>query len=180
MTKPNFNQLAMVAALGGCMAVSSPTQADTFNATATVNNTITLTETQPLHFGTLYAKVGGGAGDVESLTMTPGGTITYGGTGTISKLISLGGQTPGIIAISGMAATTTVNVVSGTPVNLSNGNPAVATFVLTVTDDTAGTVTTDATGNATINVGGTITTQDTANTYQNGTYTGSYNVTVSY
>jgi hypothetical protein len=181
MATPHLNRLAIIAAMGGCMAVSLPAQADTFTATATVLNTITLTPTQDLTFGTLYAKSGGGSGDVETLTMTPGGIITYAGTGTTSKLISLGGQAPAIINISGMAASTTVNVVTDNPVNLSTGNPAVATFVLTVTDDTsAGTVTTDASGNATIKVGGTITTQDTANTYQNGVYTGSYDVTVSY
>jgi len=180
MAKSNIKRLALILAISAGLAISLSVRADTFSATATVSNVITMTETQALDFGSVYAISGGGAGDVESMSMTPGGVITYGGTGTISNLVSLGGQTPGIIDLSGMAANTTVTVTSGGEVDLNNGNPASATFVFVVSDDTAGSLTTDGTGAGTINIGGSITTEDTANTFQDGIYTGSYDVTVSY
>jgi hypothetical protein len=174
--------------------------AHAFNVTATVANTITLTETTPFTLGNVFVRLHVDT-DTDSvpayLTINPttGAATTTAGTEADaspqqnSKLVSLGGVTVGVLSVSGAQPFGTLTVTHGTKTDLvhSSGNPALPTIkftTLTTSPADAATLTLDGTGAGQIKVGGVFTAQeDTAtggNAYQDGTYTGTYAVTVSY
>lgn len=200
MKSSTIKRLALSIAVSGTMA-TGPVMADTFNATAEVLNTITLTETTPLNFGTIFAVADADADDTTLATLvvsTAGavsqGSATDGGGGTASNLVALGGHVAGLLTISGAAAFTDLTVTVGTGATLvslihSSGSPNVTPFTLDaiVTSPASGsTGQTDASGGLTILVGGTIgaeeggTGTNFTSGYLDGTYTGSYDVSVSY
>ena len=191
-----IKRLAVIMAMGSGMAASMPVMADTFSTTATVSNTITLTETTPLNFGSLFAIVDPDDDDttLASVTISPAGGMTTGaatdcGVGKVSNIVPLGGHSAGQLDVTGAAAFTALTVTSGAGlVDLvhSSGSPTAAIFTLdTITTNPATTTTglTDASGNLTITVGGTISAVQQgsySSGYLDGTYTGSYDVSVSY
>ncbi len=194
MENSMLNRLAVAAAVANALAVSFPAMADTFNTTANVSSTITLTETTPLSFGNIFA-VASTAGDGTEATMTvstAGAVSVTAGSGdstSDSRIVSLGGATAGELTVSGAATYTDLTVTSGAGlVNLvhSSGSPNAAIFTMdSITTSPATTTTgqTDGTGALTILVGGVIGASDTttySSGYLDGTYTGSYDVSVSY
>lgn len=180
--------------------------AETFNASATVSNTISLTETTPFTFGSLFIKrgadadnqdAGSGAIDPATLVVTPAGATTGSvedgdETDVPSKIVSLGGITVGVVSVTGAAPFGSLTVTSNaTPTNLthSSGNPALPPIVfssIATSPANGSSLTLDANGDGNINVGGTIVASyvngsaTVSTDYADGTYTGSYTITVSY
>jgi hypothetical protein len=174
-----------------------------YNITATVSNTITLAQTTPFTIGSVFVRQGV---DIDATVgSTPANIIinptTSAATATaadadadvgdsISKFVSLGGAQAGVLSVTGAQPFGAVTVTSGSPTNLihSSGNPALPVIIfstVTTSPATAGTLTLDGTGAGQILVGGTFTAAEATTlgavaSYQDGTYTGTYAVTVSY
>lgn len=188
----------LIATSAGTMLTAG---AHAFDATATVSNAITLTETTPMSLGSLFIKkgldavnTGNGVGAVLTLdqdagsasTTTPGSDAD--GADTASNIVSLGGAQAGVLEVTGAQAFGSLTVTHGALTDLvhSGGNPAVPVIDFTsllTTPANAGTLTLDAAGAGQILVGGTFTAAvaATAGTaYQDGVYTGTYALTVSY
>ena len=104
---------ASVAAVLG-VAMAGVASAETFNANATVENTVAITNIVDMELGTIFATTASGASgeDYSYMTLDPDGTMSVkaDGTGTGHPLISLGGQA---------AATASIAVSSTTPVTLT-------------------------------------------------------------
>ena len=132
--------------LAGALAFgASSAMAEDFNATADVQSTLAITVNQDLNFGTLYA-VTASSGDVDSLTLQPGGTFVAGPeSGTNVTLVSLGGTiTPaqGTVSTSNiftldlpddLAATTPGSIFNDGNVvemTIAGGDPDVAKFLI--------------------------------------------------
>ena len=182
----------LVATTAGAL-LATGASAETFNVTAEVANTIALTETTPLNFGSLYVRRGTGAGAAATLTLTPAGAFTGTGTGaeatTVSRIVSLGSSTAGVLSVTGASPFASVTVTSNAaPTDLihPSGNPAlpVVTFNAITTDPAHNAaLALDAKGDGDILVGGQMTAASAAGAgtaYAEGTYTGTYVVTVSY
>ena len=182
----------LVATTAGAL-LATGASAETFNVTAEVANTIALTETTPLNFGNLYVRRGTGAGTAATLTLATTGSFTGTGLGTeattVGRIVSLGGATAGVLSVTGASPFASVTVTSNaTPTDLvhSSGNPSlpVVTFNAITTDPAHNAaLVLDANGDGDILVGGQMTaaTAVAAGTaYAEGTYTGTYVVTVSY
>lgn len=189
--------------LASGVALAFGAQADTFNVTATVDNAITLTETTPFSIGSIYitAETVQTAADAALLTIDEAGSATDTATaetaGT-SQIVALGGATNGVLSISGAAPFTSITVTPATNTDMSHssGSPSVPDIVIntinvwdasdTTTTAASGggtmTVTTDAGGAADILVGGVFMAGDNASAaaYEDGTYTGTYDVDVAY
>ncbi|BFM06716.1 hypothetical protein [Halioxenophilus aromaticivorans] len=195
--------------LASGVALAFGAQADTFNVTATVDNAITLTETTPFSIGSLFLTAEtDNAATPASMSINSNGDVTTtpasGGTAPSSSLVSLGGATAGVITITGAAPFTDVTVeatvdtddhlthFSGSPnvpaiewvsITAYDGNDPTGNSetVLLSAAATGFDVTTDGSGNADILVGGVLQASiDAANTYEDGSYTGTYNIDVSY
>ncbi len=190
--------------LASGVALAFGAQADTFNVTATVDNAITLTETTPFTIGSVFIQSDQGTGTVTVATMTidaDGATSTTASSSTntdaTSQIVALGGASTGLLSISGAAPFTAITVTPALNTNMthSSGSPTVPDIEITDIDvfdatDTSVTaaavaattmsVTTDASGAADIIVGGTFSAEASANAYEDGTYTGTYDVDVSY
>jgi len=150
------------------------------NIVATVQNAFTFVETQPLAYGTFVAI--NHATDTSTIVMSIAGVPSYNNPGAARITEIVAGQ-QGIFDITAAAPSTDIDVSYTSPVLLScatctGSEPdfSVATFV---DDSTAGTVTTSATGEVTLNVGATLTTVAGA-VYEDGAYSGAYTVTANY
>ncbi|OUR90580.1 hypothetical protein A9Q81_19035 [Gammaproteobacteria bacterium 42_54_T18] len=183
----------------GLMVVGG-VQADTFNATATVQSTITLVETTPFDMGTIFVTASDTTNDTNgtaaTLTITTAGVFTpvdgvtatgegVNAAGYVSKFVSLAPATPGVISVAGAAAFGTVTVTSGTPTALthSSGSPSIPDIVFSTVVTlpvTTGTLTLDGAGAGDILVGGTFAAADSVNQYTDGVYTGTYDISVAY
>lgn len=184
-----FSKFVIATTAGALLATGA--NAETFNVTAEVANTIALTETTPLSFGNLYVRRGVGVGAQATVTLTTGGTFTGTGTGaeatTPSRIVSLGGSTVGTLSVTGaspFAALTVTSNAAPSALTHSSANPSLPTVAfnsITTLPAHNGTLTLDGSGNGDILVGGQITAAAPgASAYAEGTYTGSYTVTVSY
>ena len=174
----------------GLMMVGA-VHADQFDATATVSSAITLVETTALDLGTLFMPDSNCSGTGSFMTVPTDGSsvLITGGTGNCAgdDIVSLAAGTAGLITITGAAAFGTVTVDSSTaPLDLVhftlNGTLPVIVFTTLTTLPTDGnTVTLDANGDGGIVVGGVFTAEvSNANGYQDGLYTGNYDIDVSY
>ena len=98
--------LTALAALTAAGAAAAP---QTFTASATVQNAVSVTNTTPLNFGTIFATktiVGtagtGIAADSNHIVLTPTGTASVtAGTGT-PKTLYMTGATPGVYTVPGL------------------------------------------------------------------------------
>jgi hypothetical protein len=183
----NLTKTLIAVSAGALISVG----ANAFDVTATVTNTITLTQTTPMTLGNVYLKKGVGAGaqayvdldpDTGALTSTVGAEAT-----TPGKFVGLGGAQAGVLSVTGAQAFGDVTVNHGALTNLvhSSGNPGLPVIVFTSLDTTpadAALLTLDGSGNGDILVGGRFTSAAPAagGAYQDGTYTGTYAITVSY
>ncbi len=200
MQKHTIKALAIAV---GVTAASGAAMADIFTATATVNSAITLAETTALDFGTIVATSSSDTdatiGGTATLEVSVNGTIstaasTGSATATVTSLID---GAPAELTVSGAPSFVTINVAEGTlnAMSHSSGAPAIPDFTITelqfdtsnsatAPDGTEGDATgvTDGTGAMTIIVGATIQVANDGNgtTYTDGTYSGDYEVLVTY
>ncbi len=192
------NKLGLAALVAGAMMSANITaETVTGNASVTVLNAFTITETQPLSFGTLVAFAdddAAGAGGVATAELSSAdGAISITNAGNASLTEVSAGQV-GIYTISGAAPNTAITLTLPTSATLTDPsgtetkNFTLGTFTRTVvTSGTPFTTDTDATGTLVFNLGATLTTDATgasgssaAEAYLDATYTGTYTVTADY
>lgn len=149
----------------------------------TVNNAISITETTPMNFGTYLVVKDTASTETATLTMATNGTATPATSGApaIFTSVSAASRTQGVFTITGAAPSTVINVATSNLADL-NCSACVSSDDITLTSVTpaAATVTTDGSGDATINVGAVLTTKTGGNQYKSGSYVGSYDLTVNY
>ena len=150
--------------------------------TASVQNAFTLAETQILEFGTFTAKNHGT--DVSTIVMANDGTgPTYNNPGSARITEVTAGQM-GIFDVTGASPSTDLTIALPVSETLTCGTCSGSQEDFTVNTFTsspgAGSITTDATGAVTVNVGATLTTINSANTYEDGDYTSTYTVSLNY
>lgn len=150
--------------------------------TGEVQNTISLTETQAMSFGTLAAFTD--PAQEASFILTPDGNITNITNAGTAELIPMGNHAAGIVRVTGAApfyqVTITPEPGDVTLVRTPPGTIAdfIATNFVSVPTGTDGT--TDSVGELEIKIGATLKTEMTTDVYQNGTYSGTYTLTVTY
>ena len=151
------------------------------NITATVQNAFTFSETTALGFGTIIAI--NDATDTSTIVIDTAGTPTYNNPGA-ARLTEVSPGQNGVFDISAAAPSADIDVTYPASVTLTCGacSGSQEDFtVSTFTDNSvAGTVTTDGTGAFTINVGATLTTIASTDSYEDGLYSGAFTVTANY
>jgi hypothetical protein len=147
-----------------------------------------MTETTPISFGTISAFADGT--DTAVLTMngqTGVGVVTE--VGTAASIIVITAGTPGVITITSAPPSTAMTIADPSSVTLDNpATTGEATFAADLNATGLGYVTTtDEAGELVIQIGGTLTTEvagmdsgGIAKSYTDGTYTGTWSLTVSY
>lgn len=127
--------------------VANGAMAENFNASVTVQNTLTIENTTELSFGTIYAEQGDAAGEIAKLVMATDGstTIDTNDANSNAAIRNLEAGEPAEFSITGAGNFTPVTLTFGNA-TLSNGEPDAATFTV---DEFTGTVT------AGLNVGNT-------------------------
>lgn len=183
-----YAALCTVAATALVSASDAMAQSQTVTGTVTavVDNSFVLAETTPMHFGTVVAICDtAGANQATLILSTAGaGAITNALPAQFVN-VDTTARTQGVFDVTGAAPSTPLNVTLGAAVDLTCGaclGTPPALLLSALTDDTGGgTVTTDALGAATIQTGATISTAATCGTqYEDGTYVGSFDITVAY
>jgi len=162
-----------------------------YSASVTVQNTFTVGGWENVTFGTVAAIASPTAGTQAQIVMQPitaATTITQGSGGSDSRLLIIAAPTPGKIMINGAPPNTTFTITPGGTVQLANP----ASSANTQFDFTPSAVamdynpTTDANGDLNIMIGGTLATRvqagagDESAGYADGSYTGTYSVTLAY
>jgi len=162
-------------------------ETDTGDVTATILNSFTLTETTSMNFGTMVMLCDTGAASTANIVLdetTSAGTISNNGNALIID-VNTAARTRAVYDVTGAAPTTVLNITLTNPVNLTCpacvGTPSPITLG-TLVASTGATGTTDGAGALQFGVGATLTTAGTcgANQYEDGVYTGTYDVTVGY
>lgn len=188
MLKFNTRALAVTSAAALALVAGFGAQAQT-NVTGhvnlTVNNAISITETTPMEFGTFLVVKDVAGANTATLTMATNGTATPSNnapaTFTSVSAVAPAARSQGVFDITGAAASTVINVATSGLNNLVCGACGASDdILLTSVTPAAATVTTDGSGNATINVGAVLTTKTGAPQYQDGAYVGTYTLTVNY
>jgi Domain of unknown function (DUF4402) len=166
-----------------CVPAFAQSETLSTNVSATVQNSFTLTETTALDFGVFVAIADTVGSNTATLTVLATGGAPSASNNAPAQfiIVDASSATNGVFGVSNAAPNTTLNVstvdTNATCGTCGGGNP-ILTLVSTPQSATA---TTDGTGAATINVGATLTTATTpAQQYADGTYTGSFNLVVSY
>lgn len=192
----NINHIKK-AALGACAASAllsgaAMAQETITNATVdvTLQNSFTLTQTTPMEFGTIVMFCDTAANNTTTATLSTAGLFTPGATSGGARVINVDAtapnpRSPGVFDVTGAAPSTTLTVTLGGLTNLvcgacGGGNPAITLTSLSNSSNN-GTINTNNTGDATLNVGAVLTTAPTCGTqYLDGLYQGTYDLTVSY
>ncbi len=148
----------------------------------TQRNSLVLTQVQPLNFGKLLAYSSNT--DQASLTLGTNGLVTILRPGS-ARIVRFGGETPATIQVTTGAAYAPVSIVlPSTPVYLVHASQSATVARLVVTNFVAqpvtGNVALNALGAMNFRVGATLSTEQTTKSYQDGVYTGTYDVTVEY
>lgn len=171
----------------GSQEAAAQSQTATYSAQVTVQNAFTIGETTPLNLGTIAAISSNTAGTQATLTLNSGtgvATVVQGSGGSASRILSIVAPTRGQIAVTNAPPSTLLTVSNpGTTYNLSNPAAPAGTPNLVFTPGYTAVgfnYTTSATGALSINVGGTLATEQSANSYVDGTYTGTYQVQIAY
>jgi hypothetical protein len=181
----------VVTALLTAGQAQAQSQTVSYAASVTVQNTFTVGGWENVHFGTVAAIAAPTAGTQAQIVLGPvsaTSTVTQGSGGSASRLLVITAAAPGKIMINNAPPNTTFTITPGSTVQLVNpANSANTQF-----DFTPSAVamdynpTTDATGTLNVMVGGTLATRlqqpsggESAG-YSDGTYTGTYGVTLSY
>jgi hypothetical protein len=188
MLKLQTKALAFIAVAGLVCTASDRAQAQsqtlTSNVTAIVQNSFTLAQTNAINFGRVVAVADTLGVNVASLTIPSNSAVPTPTNSVPARFVIVDSTNAsnGVFAVSGAAPSTALNVSTGTLVNLTCGACPGLPPALTLFSVTPGgpTVTTSGAGAATINVGAVIRTVAGGNQYTDGTYTGSFVLTVSY
>ena len=198
MMKNKLNRALGLSIIVAGMTAGVANAADTVtaNASVTVLSTINIVNTTPMSFGTIAAfGDGSGGGDTATLTMPADGSATSVSYTTSSAEANVVEIVAGNVAqfdITGAAPNTVINVtLPGAASTLTDPAGGANTFSLDnftkaiITSGTAFTYDTDATGALSFAVGADLITTAAGLTaqgeaYGNSTYTGTYDVTVSY
>lgn len=175
----------------------------TITVDAEMDNNFTVNVTD-VDFGGIAAT--NASGETAEITIAPNGAIdeTTGNTGTIARLVSDGaGSTQGILDIEGGLANQLVSIrysnvqdlvciagCSGTPPDLiiaritDNATNQAGQWSVDDADpdgdSVPGQVMTNGSGEALVNIGVTLRTDNSGDPYQSGTYAGSVDVTLEY
>ena len=153
----------VVAGLVAGVAATVQAAADTGNATATIIIPIAIANTTDLAFGSVVS-----SGSADTVVVSPAGARTCGGTLTCTNSVTAGA----FDVTGGTGETYTISLPASTTVISGGDNMTVDTFVSTPTP--TGTLTG---GAETLLVGATL---QVAASQPNGSYTGTYSVTVNY
>ncbi len=159
------------------------THSDSVSFTAQLQSAINLTESQRLSFGNISAYADPAA--QASLTLDTNGNVNITSSGN-ARITPLGGAQAAIIQLSGAAPNYSVTITpeAGNIFLTHELTPAVdaARFIAgSFTTAPSGTsAITNSAGELNIFVGATLTTELTNKVYENGTYNGTYSLTVSY
>lgn len=194
------NQIAQVAILtvAGVSALNvMAEEVETGNVSVTVQNAFTVTQTAPLSFGTIRATASGTAGETANLVVSadPNGTNTANDNLNASIGIIVEG-TPAEWSVADVAPFGELTIAFPTtsqinPVGLPTGTPGfdlvgLNAFVTAGPNSGAAYNATnnllqaDLNGDLTFNVGGTLTSEVDTDEYGDGTYQGTYTVTLEY
>ena len=152
------------------------------DADVALRSSLLLTEVQPLNFGKLA--VFSSASDQSTLVLGSNGLITLSNPGT-ARIVRFGGETPATIRVTTGASFAPVQIqLPVAPVYLTHQSLAPEVARLVVTDFAAqpvsGSAILDALGAMDFRIGATLRTEQTSKRYQDGVYTGTYEVTVEY
>ena len=169
----------------------------TANASVTVQNGFTITETTPLSFGTVVA-IGNSHTtlDAASMVVNPDGvTADIITDGTVASLVSITPAAAAVFTVSGAAPNTVLTITAPSAFKLTDPSGSasndfdISTFTQSVvTSGTPFTYDTDASGSLVFNYGATLKTgiasggadSDASVPYDNVTYTGTYSMQVEY
>jgi hypothetical protein len=160
--------LTVVLAFGfsGSAGAQSNSATNSCNATATIVTGISLTKTADLNFGSVVP--GGAAGAV---VMSPAGARSATGGASLG---SSTGSSAGSFTVAGLAsAAYSITLPASTTIASGGNNMTVDTFASTP----SGTGTLSGGGTQTLSIGATL---HVAASQPTGTYSGSFNVTVTY
>lgn len=189
MARNNTLRYAAVAAVALGLATfahdasAQLTATDTGNVSVTVDNTVSITETTPMDFGTVAAI--GDNGNTATLAIDVAGALTPTAAGN-ALFVPDGVSTPsqGIFDIEGPNGATLTVTLPGAPVAVDCATGADFTLDTFVDDTGGGTVTGLGTGTpVTINVGATLKTDPAVVgtvAYDTLTCTGTYTMTVGF
>lgn len=137
----------------------------TGNATAIIKKALTATQVTPMNYGTIGVPTAGG-----TVTISPAGNVSTSATGFNFS----GSPTAGSFTITGEPSTSLT-------ISFQNGSLTGAGTAMTLNNFTstpaAGSVTTNTSGSVTLNVGADLV---VGASQASGTYTGTYQLTVSY
>ena len=163
----------------------------TVPVTATVDNSISVTNTTPLALGQIGV-LGDGV-DTATMAMTAAGVVTDDTAGPALMIHSSGTGIPGLVDVTGAFNNTNLSVDMANPVDLNCAACAAGTpnFVLddvitnlatpgSLATATTAVGTTDGAGALPINYGMTISTEADTNVYEDGTYAGTFDFFFSY
>lgn len=183
-----------IAASDGWAYVAGSGDPEAVAVSATVNNTIGVTVTTDPAVGEIGVTNDGA--EQATLIMAPDGSITEDTTGSARMLHSSGTGTPGVVDITGAFANTQLSVDFGNGADLACTSTACtggAAPVLTLADATTDLATpgdlatpttasglTDGAGVMQFNIGVTLETPTSANSYIDGTYTGGFDLFFGY
>ncbi len=156
------------------------THFDSVNITAALQTTITLIEDQAFSFGSIVAY----ADPLLTASMVLGanGSISTVDAGN-ARITSLGGAQVGVIRVTGAAKSVAVTITPEVDtISLTHAIPGAAQFFVKnfVTEPPSGSANTDASGELQISLGATLETDATALIYENGVYSGTYSLVVTY
>jgi hypothetical protein len=140
----------------------------------------TMTQIHQLDFGT-FALLNNAA--AHTIVITPANGVTYDPAIISGSTPNRGEYTLALPGVPNMALTLGVTVVTlpnqgGMEVNNSSDLSLAANPLLTIDTFTTNNPSTDGSGNATLYIGATLHTSGTGSTYGNGTYNGTYDITV--
>ena len=174
----------------GSQDASAQSQTVSYTASVTVQNTFTVGQTTALSLGTIAAVADPTAGTQATMVLSGNaGTslITNPALPQTSRILKITAGTPGVISVSA-APPATLFTVSSSAAAIQLNDPASSSETqfdfLPAPVCAAFNCTTDAAGTLSINVGGTLTTRQKTGTeaggYTDGTYTGTYAVTLAF
>ena len=187
--------ISLVAAT--CTASAIAAESVTSTATVVVQNAFVLTENQALNFGTIRAKADTSGSTTASLIIPADGSahsVTRTGTEAQSNIIEITAGAPATYSVSSAAPLTNLTITLPTTAIALTNNNSVASFTMGsfgayITSGansgsaySASNLQTDANGAVNFSVGATLTTDGStpAADYTDGTFTGTYTITVSY
>lgn len=187
--------ISLVAAT--CTASAIAAESVTSTATVVVQNAFVLTENQALNFGTIRAKADTSGSTTASLIIPADGSahsVTRTGAVAQSNIIEITAGAPATYSVSSAAPLTNLTITLPTTAIALTNNNSVASFTMGsfgayITSGansgsaySASNLQTDANGAVNFSVGATLTTDGStpAADYTDGTFTGTYTITVSY